>query len=148
MVVYRLCKRQHASLDGEGARLFGGRWNSRGVAAIYTSESLALAVLESLVHFDLNEFPEDLVWLSIKIPEGIRMTQFAKKEIQSQQASRIYGDERFADLKTVGLVVPSVVIPIEKNVILNPCHPEMSRIKIQSCEDFQLDLRFAKSLRR
>ncbi len=143
MLVYRLCKRHHINLDGEGAKLFGGRWNSRGIAAVYASQSLSLAVLESLVHFDFDELPDNLVWLEIEIPDSIEVMEY-KREQPSERTSRQDGDKWLSSLKTACLVVPSVVIPIEKNVILNPGHSDMSRIKVRTCEDFQLDPRFVK----
>ena len=71
MIVYRLCKAVHAALDGEGARLWGGRWNRAGRPMIYTAASPSLAVLEVLVHLDLPSalLPDDLRLLTIELPD-------------------------------------------------------------------------------
>ncbi|MBI5171468.1 MAG: RES domain-containing protein [Candidatus Melainabacteria bacterium] len=63
-------------MDGEGARLFGGRWNSPGLPAIYTSSHLSLAALELLVHLNFDNLPADLVWLKIEVPETGSMETF------------------------------------------------------------------------
>ena len=71
MIVYRLAKAAFTALDGEGARLFGGRWNSPGRPMIYTAASPSLAVLEVLVHLDLpiDLMPDDYRLLAIEIPD-------------------------------------------------------------------------------
>src|SRR6478672_2629217 len=71
MLIYRLCRATHQSLDGEGARLAGGRWNSPGKNVVYASSTLALAALEALVHFPPSLAPRDLVALTIKVPDDV-----------------------------------------------------------------------------
>lgn len=71
MLVWRITREACQALDGEGARLNGGGWNSEGVAVVYTSATLALAALEYLVHVDPEDVPEDLVAVQIQIPEGL-----------------------------------------------------------------------------
>ncbi len=72
MRAWRLVRAVHrdASLTGYGARRFGGRWNSRGVAVVYASESLEIALLESLVHVDLAQLPRDLLALELEVPDA------------------------------------------------------------------------------
>lgn len=77
MRVWRLCVRQHATPDGEGARLFGGRWNRPGIAVVYTSATLSLATLEYLVNIDSDLFPENLVALSADIPSDLEIRSVA-----------------------------------------------------------------------
>ena len=69
--VYRVCRARYARLDGEGARLVGGRWNSPGRAVVYMAESVALAVLENLVHMSRQDFPIGYVCVSAVIPDSI-----------------------------------------------------------------------------
>ena len=68
MPTWRICRQAHQDPGGEGARLNGGRWNSEGVAAVYTASSLALAALEYLVHVDIEDVPGDLVAMAIEVP--------------------------------------------------------------------------------
>ena len=59
--IYRVCRARYARLDGEGAKLVGGRWNSPGRAVVYMAESVALAVIENLVHMSRQDFPTGYV---------------------------------------------------------------------------------------
>lgn len=74
MTSYRVARRKYADLRGEGARLYGGRCNPPGIAAIYSSENIALAVLEGLVHVDKSEVPSDYVVIAIRFA-GRRVTR-------------------------------------------------------------------------
>src|SRR5271167_5109940 len=73
MHLWRICRRVHATgaFSGEGARLFGGRWNSQGVRMVYTSPSLALAAIETFVHLEPNLRPDDLVSIEAHLPDDI-----------------------------------------------------------------------------
>src|ERR1017187_4229158 len=73
MRLWRICRANHAAgaFSGEGARLFGGRWNSQGVRVVYTSPSLALAAIETFVHLEPNLRPDDLVSIAAKIPDDV-----------------------------------------------------------------------------
>jgi len=81
MRVWRLCLRRHATPDGEGARLFGGRWNASGVAVIYASATLSLATLEYLVNLDWDLFPDDLVALSADIPAQFEIRSITLRDL-------------------------------------------------------------------
>jgi len=72
VILYRLCKAAHVALDGEGARLWGGRWNSAGRPMVYAAATPSLAVLEVLVHLDLPAelLPDDLRLLTIEVPDS------------------------------------------------------------------------------
>jgi len=73
--LWRLARRPFDAIDGEGARLFGGRWNRPGLAVVYCAINLSLAVLEILVHLDveLREFPSDYVKIPIEIPRSLKL---------------------------------------------------------------------------
>jgi RES domain-containing protein len=73
MRVWRVTRRAHAAPDGEGARLYGGRWNLPNTAVVYASASLSLAVLEYLVHVDRDLAPSDLVSIAATIPSAFRL---------------------------------------------------------------------------
>ncbi len=150
MKVWRLCKRRHAALDGEGARLAGSRWNSRGTAVVYASDSLSLAALELLVHCDPALLPDDLVAIAIEIPDGL-----ARRRIEIAELPRSWrrhpapeslarmGDLWAKEMPSAVLSVPSAVVPGERNVLLNPQHPDFGRIRVGRLERFALDARLA-----
>src|SRR5579872_7439441 len=81
--VYRVCRVIHARLDGEGAKLVGGRWNSPGNPVVYMAETISLAVLENLVHMSKVDFPVGYVTVSALIPDevSILMEDDAKKNL-------------------------------------------------------------------
>ena len=81
MRVYRICARRFAALDGEGARLYGGRWNRPGTPVVYSSATRALAILELLVHVDDDLAPTNLVMMAIEIPENLRVRRLAPRRL-------------------------------------------------------------------
>jgi RES domain-containing protein len=146
MELFCLCLKTCAALDGEGARLYGGRWNSAGRAVIYTSERLSLTVLEYLVHVEPDNLPDGLTWLKIHLPDDIAIEKFAGAEApQPPQACR-FGDKWIDQAKTLALSVPSAVIPVERNILLNPHHAKMSRVQIIDQQPFSFDSRLFKQL--
>jgi RES domain-containing protein len=129
-------------LDGEGARLWGGTWNSPGLPMVYLSSSLALAALEVLVNLpprqrQPSEFPP-LVALAVDIdPENVADPGLpARQEVAK---SRTYGDSWLRSASSLGLSVPSRVIPLERNILLNPRHPAMASVKVAVTEPFVFD---------
>lgn len=149
MKLWRICRSQFASaaLSGEGARLFGGRWNSRGVSIVYGSTSLALAAVETFVHLELAQQPNDLVSIEINLPDKLARTKVAEsgmpKNWRSQDNKRLrkIGDTWIVEGKTVALEVPSAVIAGEWNMLLNPVHVDFAKIQIGTQTDFIFDMR-------
>lgn len=140
MYVFRLCNHEFKTLDGEGARLYGGRWNSVGIPVVYTSEHLSLCLLEQLVHLSINTIPVNWVALKIEIPDkinGEEMTSLPKTDLE---AKRI-GDSWIQSNKSLFLKVPSSIIQTEHNFLINPAHPHMREIKIIETTPFVLDSR-------
>jgi RES domain-containing protein len=123
MRVYRICKAKYSDLDGEGARLYGGRWNNAGIAIVYTASSLALAILETRVH--LRRLPVDYVRLTIEIPDA----DFHAREIDlgdlpqgwrtDESLTRGIGDAHFNGTPLIPLKVPSVVVDTEWNLLFS-----------------------------
>jgi RES domain-containing protein len=154
VTVWRLCKRRHAALDGEGARLAGGRWNSRGTAVVYASDSLSLAALELLVHCDPALLPDDLVAIAIGIPDGLAIRRVEAADLPrswrrhpAPESLARMGDEWAKGRTSAVLSVPSAVVPGERNVLLNPAHPDFRRIRAGRSEKFALDARLATARR-
>ncbi|MBI3791768.1 MAG: RES family NAD+ phosphorylase [Gemmatimonadetes bacterium] len=148
MRVYRLCRRPYAVLDGEGARLHGGRWNSPGRPVVYTSSSLSLSALEFLIHVDISLVPDDLVSLTIELPSAISVLEVDLGSLPSswnspmkvEECQRI-GDAWLARGESAALRVPSVAVPSEWNILLNPSHPDHRRIRMLSSTPFHFDTR-------
>lgn len=146
---WRIVKAKYAAsaFDGEGARIAGGRWNSRGRSVIYTSESAALAALELLVHLGRSRSLPDYVIFSCTFSE--RLIEIVKPESLTAnwrsypapvQLARL-GNRWLRENRSAVLRVPSAVIETESNYLLNPSHPQFNRIVISKPAPFELDLR-------
>jgi len=148
MFVWRLTRRTHADdpLSGEGARRYGGRWNHIGVPIVYASESLSLAVLEYLVNLPLSDLPADLVSIQIEIPGTLPRTEISIDDLPDNWRTfpatdelKEIGTDWAQQAKTAILVLPSVVIPNERNFLLNPSHALARKFVVISIQSFTLD---------
>lgn len=151
MLVWRIALEKQSALDGEGARLAGGRWNSKGTAMVYTSATLSLAALEYLVNVGLEEAPDDLVSISAEIPEGMSRREVVAKDLPADWRAcpaplklAALGTAWARSLQTAVLIVPSAVIPEENNFLFNPRHPDAGRISVVRKAAFSFDLRLRK----
>jgi RES domain-containing protein len=144
MEVFRLCTAAFAALDGEGARLYGGRWNSPGRALIYASQHLSLAVLEYLVHVELDNLPNNLIWLHIHIPDSVSTESYPENSTPPEATASKFGDAWVKDNRSLLLVVPSAVLPIEFNVLINPKHREMKQVKVIGKKAYSFDPRLLR----
>jgi RES domain-containing protein len=148
MLLWRLCRAVHAgsAFSGEGARRFGGRWNSRGVPMVYRSTSLALAAIELFVRLDPSQAPDDLVAISAPLPESEPAQTITQQELPAEwwtdpAATRALGDAWIRAGSSLALRVPSVPIRQEWNVLLNPLHPRMAELRIDPPQPFIFDAR-------
>jgi len=153
MRIWRLCREPFApeAFSGEGARRFGGRWNSRGVPMVYASTSLALAVIELFVHLEPGQAPDDLVYLSALLPEGEPGRTLQSAELPpawwtdnaaaGAATTRDLGDAWIRARSSLALMVPSVPIRAEWNVLLNPLHSRMGELQIEPAQAFVFDER-------
>lgn len=151
MHIYRLCRPTFKSLDGEGARLFGGRWNSPGRPVVYTSSTLALAALEALVHFPIALAPPDLVALTIDVPDDVAIAEPELNTLpadwydhSNMSACRAVGDAWLSSGSSALLRVPAAPVPQEYNVLLNPAHAHALRVTIVDVQPFRFDPRLSK----
>lgn len=149
MIVFRLSKSKYAKdLSGKGAEKSGARWNSKGVALLYTSESRALCTTEIAVHTPLGNIPLDYKIISIEIPGEIIIKELTETELPGDwksfphpHSTQEIGDEFVAAENFLVLKVPSVVVPGEYNYLLNPKHQNFKRIKIKAIKPFNFDER-------
>jgi RES domain-containing protein len=153
---WRITKRKHAkaAFTGEGARLYGGRWNSPGSRVVYAAESQSLAVLEMLVHLDSAEILKQYVLFEIEIDASRIVTVDKAKLPRNWRADpapervRAIGDSWIATGASAVLRVPSALVPGESNFLLNPSHPDFARLIICKPLSFQFDLRLAGRKKR
>jgi RES domain-containing protein len=149
MIVYRLSKLKYArDLTGKGSEKAGGRWNSKGIALVYTAETRALCTAEIAVHTPLGNLPTDYMLVSIEIPDTIKIKQLSSKSLPRDWKSfphshttQEVGDQFIQDSLFAVLKVPSAVVQGEFNYLLNPNHPDFSQIKITGIEHFDFDER-------
>ena len=143
--VYRVCRARYARLDGEGARRAGGRWNSPGHAVVYMAESVALAVLEHLVHMSRQDFPTGYVCVAAVLPDGIAVATEQdirlRANINQRLSSQTLGDWWIDSRETAVLEVASATVPNEHNYLLNPSHPDFARITTDPPALFHFDSR-------
>jgi RES domain-containing protein len=148
--VYRAFERKHeaTALSGEGARLYGGRWNSVGTAMVYTSSTFSLALLEIMVNASTARIPPDMVYAPLDIPDETRLDVLDMGTLPQNwfdspappECQRA-GDSWVNRGETVGLVVPSAVARIETNVLLNPVHPDFVRVVVGNVDIMAIDRR-------
>jgi len=142
LIVHRLTKAAFTQLDGEGARLFGGRWNSAGRPAIYTAASPSLAVLEVLVHLDLPAelMPDDYRLLAIEVPDAAPAERLDETPADPD-ACLAAGDGFLTRGAALILLVTSIIVPQEHNAIINVRHPAMPGVRVVTNEPFRFDPR-------
>ena len=140
MKAWRLTRKVHADLSGEGARLTGGRWNSPGKPAVYLASEASLALLEVRVHLDLpfDLLPDDYVYMEIDL--GHLAIEDAAVPAEEGACRRI-GDDWLASLRTPLLRVPSAIVPFSGTLILNPRHPDAGKARIVALHDCSFDPR-------
>jgi RES domain-containing protein len=131
---------------GEGARLFGGRWNSPGVALVYGSQHKSLAALEQLVHFNPirpNRFKVFSFQFSESLIETVSPRNLPKdwRQEPPPPSAQRFGSIWARDLRSAILAIPSIIIPDELNYVLNPAHSDFKKIKIGKPDDFSFDAR-------
>jgi len=149
---WRLVKatRVDDAFSGEGARRWGGRWNSKGVRVVYTAESLSLATLEVMVHAPfyhaLKNYVCILVEFSPRLSRSITLEDLPDnwRADPVPQSVRAMGDHWSKNQDSVILKVPSVIIPVEYNYLINPSHPDFENLVIHSPERFSFDSRLLK----
>lgn len=147
---YRIFKTKYAStaFSGEGARLYGGRWNSVGTRMVYLASSLSLGTLELFVHTEDYATIYDLCsYIRVEVPEKLI------KKVESDDLplgwdspepcsdTQIFGDAWIKASNSAVLSVPSAVTKTESNLLVNPDHPDFKKLKLGLVRSFDLDSR-------
>jgi RES domain-containing protein len=149
MIVYRITKKEHSALDGMGGLYGPGRWHKKGNLVIYTSEHASLAAWEKIVHLtSFENLPKNLLLVKIELPDGIEIQSVPQKVLVKGWPSFPfaletidYGTSFLQKKEHLALKVPSVIIPDEFNIILNPLHPDIRNCKVISTIPFVFDQR-------
>ena len=151
MRVWRIASAIHAAFDGEGARRHGSRWTPRGIPAVFASATLSLAALERFVHTDSDLEPTDLLAIPVEIPDDIAIDTVEVETLPADwrtfpapPALAAIGEQWFRASSAPVLSVPSVVIPYERNFVLNRTHRAFTQIVIGPSEPFSFDPRMWK----
>jgi RES domain-containing protein len=145
MNVYRISKTRWAEdLSGKGARLHGGRWNHVGTPCLYAAESRALAILEYTVNVNADDIPSGLSLITIRIPEKYLTVRKADlpvdwDEVPAPPSTRDFGTNLFSKRSQGIFMLPSVVVPQESILIINPLHEDAMSCKLISVEAFSFD---------
>ncbi len=140
MRVFRLHRRNRQAADYHGSLIQSNRWNPAGVPMLYCSAALSLACLEVLVHLTAEEIPPDYVYSSADLSEPTEATDF-RGELADADATRRYGHSWARTRRSLAILVPSVLIPEERNALLNPLHPDFSEIAWTEPRTFYFDRR-------
>lgn len=136
MQAYRLIKKKYITnpFDPEGARLFGGRWNSRGVSMVYAADSISLAMLEILVHTDHSAGLPNYAIAIIDVPDDmvIALDDSALPQDWNSDppstSTAIIGDQWIESNESLVMTIPSVVVPEQSNYLINPSHEDFETV--------------------
>jgi RES domain-containing protein len=149
MIVYRITNLKHkdSTLSGIGAEKVGGRWNEVGTRAVYCSENISLALLEYYVHSEniaylpkeilvaKIEFPDDFIIQELKeIPE--RWNQYPYSSKTTEVFTKLSKDRNFFALR-----VPSTIVGLESNIILNPLYKDFGKVEVIDFINLSIDER-------
>jgi RES domain-containing protein len=140
----------YADLSGEGGRRVAARWHERGRPAVYLAEHPALALLETLVHLDIDpdELPSHYQLLTVEAPDAVAVEELSEAELaritdwhhmppETRRLTRAWFGER----RTALLRVPSAIVPAAHNYLLNPLHPDAARIAVVARQTAEFDTR-------
>lgn len=149
MIVYRITSKAYArDLSGTGARLYGGRWNSKGVPALYTSGSLSLATLETIANLSGDKINNNLHCVELSLPDELPVKSHTRLPKQWNSfpytAATVSLGDSFFRKGGFCLKVPSAIIPAEFNYLFNPMHDLFDQIKLLDTRPFLLDQRLLK----
>jgi len=132
---YRIVSKNYPPFDGTGTHRWGSRWIGPGRWVVHTAETYALAILENLVHWQRSSLPPTLVRVEARVPDSLEQEELPysampKGRPDDYAAFREIGDDWYDRGETAVLWVPSVVSPVERNVLFNQTHEDFKRIRV------------------
>jgi RES domain-containing protein len=146
--VYRIATRKRIrDLSGTGSALYGGRWNPKGFYVLYTADSASLAMLEWLAHARDRDMDEPYFLATLLIPEqpiykpDLHTLPEYWKETPPLSTVQEYGARQLSDEKWLAIEMPSVIMPLDSNIILHVRHPLFAKVEIVSIEPLLKDAR-------
>lgn len=154
MHVFRIARASRRyDLSGYGAFLVGGRWNLPGLSLLYTAETRALAMLEVLVHLPAGDLPDEMYLLTLEVPNAVSREEISIADLSADWQritqplpTATLGHAWLQAARTLALQVPSVLVPQEYNLLLNPAHPEFAQVRLAAePEPFFFDERLRKT---
>jgi RES domain-containing protein len=128
LTVFRICKAKYTANDGEGARLARGALEPQGAPLVYCAATASLCALEVLAHS--AKLPADMIVIAARIPKGVSIRTIEEADLTTNWSG-----------PTAVLSVPSVVVPAERNYLLNPAHPDFTKIRFSVPKPFVFDKR-------
>ena len=152
MIVWRVVPQKYAAsaFDGEGARRPGGRFNSPGTPVVYTSDALALAVLEVVVHLPTYRALRGRVAFRLDVPDPL-VESLSEDDLPPDwrstppsRSTQALGDAWVRDRRSAALLLPSVLLPHHTNLVLNPAHPDAGDVTLGPPEPVPVDPRLVK----
>lgn len=144
MRIFRLHRKQRAPSDFGGSLVYAGRWNTAGTPMLYAASSLSLCCLEVLVHLTSNQMPAHYIYSSATLEESPAIADY-RGDIGDEVSTRRFGQWWATQRTALAIRVPSVVIPIEFNVLLNPTHVNFNNVVWDSSEPFRFDERLLRA---
>lgn len=148
MIVFRICKNKHSrDLSGKGAEIAGGRWNSKGIAMLYTSPGIALCTAEVAVHLPLGILPDDFDLVTLEIPDSeiLEMTVNDLPDdwnlFPHRPSTQQIGNQFIREGKYLAMKVPSAAVSGEYNFLINPQHPYAQQLRVRKVQPYFFDKR-------
>ena len=147
MIVWRISN--YLDLSGQGGLRAAARWHNAGAPIVYTASSPASALLEVLVHLELNDaehLPDSYQLLRIAVPDSIHPDEIDEESLahdwrRQLELTRTIGDEWLRGSNSALLAVPSAIVPHTQNYLINPAHRDTKQIKIKSHGSYPFDFR-------
>ena len=151
MILHRITSKAFVrDLSGTGASLYGGRWNSKGIRMLYTSGSLSLAALETVVNLSGSKLDQSLYCIELELPDDLLISE--ANNLHKNWNSYPHGSatvqmgNNFIKKNDLCLKVPSAIIPSEYNFLLNPAHEDFLKVKFLDARPLMLDKRLIKNI--
>lgn len=147
---YRIASAKYRfDASGKGAEILGGRFNPMGYSALYAATSISLATLETLVH-TTNFYPMSHYIMSIDVPAET-LAEFSEADmpygwdkLDDLSVAQAFGVEKLYEANRLGILVPSVVVPEQHNIVLNPRHRAMQDVEVHEVRPLNLDARLKR----